>query len=292
MLNRYLFYQRKTFERCFPKIQDVTDDDAIHDIRVSIKKTRTLLLLLDYIYPGTWDIGEHYRPFRKIFKRLGLIRDLQVQQKLAVYLHQKCPGNIEGYSAYLKDHEKVTRSNVNNWLRMYSSPDWQSLEEDIRTFYFRTGKKQIILKANDYIEHKINHAKEISHQKDRITIHLIRRLLKEARYMMEMIGSVVKETADYKPLQNKIKPIENYLGDWHDRMVALDHIFQYEKSMHTYFPHKKINSQSMIKRIIQENNSLVNKAFRELNRISTNPLMHISKNQSHGTHYKISGDPL
>lgn len=48
----------------------------------------------------------------------------------------------------------------------------------------------------------------------------------------------------------------------------------------------------MIKRIIQENNSLVNKAFRELNRISTNPLMHISKNQSHGTHYKISGDPL
>lgn len=276
MLNRYLFYQRKTFEKCFPRIHDVTDDDAIHDIRVSIKKIRTLLLLLDYIYPGKWDIKEHYRPFKKIFKRLGLIRDLQVQQKLAAYLKQKCSGNIEGYEAYLTNHEKGARLNVNNWLRVYSLPDWHTLEEDIRAFYFRTGKKLIIQKANDYIEHKINHAKEISYQKDRITIHLIRRLLKEARYMMEMIGSVLKETAHYKPLQNKIKPIENYLGDWHDRMVALDHIFQYEKSMHIYFPHKKIHTQSMIKRIIQENNSLVNKALRELNRISTDPLKHNS----------------
>ena len=274
MLNRYLFYQRKTFEKCFPKIQDVTDDDAIHDIRVSIKKIRTLLLLLDYIYPGEWDIGEHYRPFKKIFKHLGFIRDLQVQQKLATYLRQKCSGNLLGYQEYLKEHEKATRFNVNTWLRMYSMPDWRTLEEDIRDCYHRTGKNMIIQKANDYIEHKIDQAKKISHQKDRITIHLIRRLLKEARYMMDMIGSVFKDRTDYKLIQNKIRPIENYLGEWHDRMVALDYIFQYEKSMHTYFPHKKINTQSMIRRIIQENNSLVNKALRELHRISTDPIKH------------------
>ncbi|MDD5508631.1 MAG: CHAD domain-containing protein [Bacteroidales bacterium] len=271
MLNRYLFNQRKTFEKCFPKIQDATDDDAIHDIRVSIKKIRTLLLLLDYIYPGEWDIREHYRPFRKIFKRLGFIRDLQVQQKLAAYLRQKCSGNLQGYQEFLEDHEKATRFNVNTWIRIYSMPDWHTLEEDIRDCYFRTGKKMIIRKANDYIEQKINQAKKISHQKDRVTIHLIRRLLKEARYMMDMIGSVFKDRTDYKLIQNKIRPIENYLGEWHDRMVALDYIFQYEKSMHTYFPHKKINTQSMIRHIIQENNSLVNKALRELNRLSTDP---------------------
>lgn len=274
LLNRYLFYQRKTFEKCFPKIQDVTDDEAIHDIRVSIKKIRTLLLLLDYIYPGEWDIREHYQPFRKIFKRLGFIRDLQVQQKLAAYLRQKGTGNIQGYQAFLKDHEKATRFNVNIWLRIYSMPDWHTLEEDIRDCYFRTGKKMIIQKANDYIDQKINQAKKISHQKDRITIHLIRRLLKEARYMMDMIGSVFKDRTEYKLIQSKIRPIENYLGEWHDRMVALDYIFQYEKSMHTYFPHKKINTQSMIRRIIQENNSLVNKALRELSRITTDPLTH------------------
>lgn len=272
LLNRYLYYQRKTFEKCYPRIQDVSDDDAIHDIRVSIKKIRTLLLLLDYIYPGEWDIKDRYRTFKKIFKRLGIIRDLQVQQKLAAYLQQKNNQKAEGYQAYLRDHERIARFNVNNWLRMYSSPDWRSLEDDIHACYFRTGKKQIILKANEYIDQKIQQAKRLSFQKDRVSIHLIRRLLKEARYMMDMMGSVFRDKFYYKPLQNKIKPIENYLGEWHDRMVALDHIFQFEKSMHIYFPHRKINTQAMIRRIIRENNSLVSKALRELSHLKTDPL--------------------
>ncbi len=267
LLNRYLYYQRKTFEKCFPRIHDITDDEAIHDIRVSIKKTRTLLLLLDHIFPGEWDIKTKYRPYRKIFKRLGLIRDLQVQQKLASYLKQKTSANIEGYQAFLREQEKMIRFNVNAWLRQSSLPDWHSLETDIHTSYFRTEKKLIIQKANEYINFRIQEAKRLSSQKDRITIHLIRRLLKEARYMLDMMISVFRNKTDYKEFQSRIKPIENYLGEWHDRMVALDYIFKYEQSMHTYFPGRKIRTQPMIRKIIQESNSLVNKALREVNRL-------------------------
>ncbi len=270
LLNRYLYYQRKTFEKCYPKIQDVSDDEAIHDIRVSIKKIRTLLRLLDFIYPGEWDIRARYKPYKKIFKRLGLIRDLQVQQKLASYLKHKTTGNIEGYQEYLRENERMARFNVNTWLHQYSMPDWHSLETDIHSCYFRTGKNQIILKANEYIDGKIKQAKKLTVQKDRISIHLIRRLLKEARYMMDMMSSVLGNKMDYKPLQNNIKPIENYLGEWHDRMVALDYIFQFEKSMRTYYPNKKTRTQPTIKKIIQESNTLVNKAIREINHLKTN----------------------
>lgn len=267
LLNRYLYYQRKTFEKCFPGIHDVADDEAIHDVRVSIKKTRTLLLLLEYIYPGELDIRAVYRPYRKIFKRLGLIRDLQVQQKLASYLKQKTSANIEGYQTFLREQEKMIRFNVNTWLHQCSLPDWSSLEADIHSFYFRTGKKLIILKANEYISHRIQEAKKLSVQKDRTTIHLIRRLLKEARYMLDMMISVFKNKTEYKELQNKIKSIENYLGEWHDRMVALDYIFKYEQSMHTFFPGKKIRTQPMIKKILQESNRLVDKSLHEINRL-------------------------
>ncbi|MBP6978240.1 MAG: CHAD domain-containing protein [Bacteroidales bacterium] len=267
LLNRYLYHQRKTFEKCYPRIQDVTDDEAIHDIRVSIKKTRTLLLLLDYMYPDEWDIRTLYRPYRKIFKRLGLIRDLQVQHKLAAYLKLKTAVDIVGYQSFLKQQEKTIRFDVNAWLRHSSLPNWRSLEADLHSCYFRTGKKMIILKANEYIACRIQKAKKLTAQKDRTTIHLIRRLLKEARYMIDMMSSVLKDKTEYKELQTQIKPIENYLGEWHDRTVALDYIFQYEQFMHTYFPGKIVRMKTVVKKIIQENNVLVNKALRAINRL-------------------------
>lgn len=267
LLNRYLYHQRKTFDTCYPQIQDVTDDEAIHDIRVSIKKVRTLLLLIDFIFPGEWDIKKRYKPYRAIFKKLGTIRDLQVQQKIAVHLQNKTGKNLEGYLQYLQEREINTRKLVHDWLQHRPHPNWEFLEDEIRGYYHKTGKSDIIRKANEYIRHKVQEAKDLTNRTDRETIHHVRRLLKQARYMMDMMSAVIRDKSPYKQHQIRIKPIEDYLGDWHDRMVALDHVFMFEKEMYLFFPRSQINIKPAIKILMNESDKLVKKAVREINKL-------------------------
>jgi CHAD domain-containing protein len=269
LLNRYLHRQRKTFEACYPKVQDVTDDEAIHDIRVSIKKIRTLLLLIDFIYPGEWDIRKRYKPYRSIFRRLGSIRDLQVQQKIGNHLQKRTGKSLEGYLSFLQERETNTRQHVNEWLHQHQQPDWDTLQEEIRHYYFKTGKSTIISKAKEYVLSKISLAKELSSQNDRETVHRIRRLLKEARYMLDMMSVVLKEKFPDKKLQEMIKPVEDYLGDWHDRMVALDFLFLFEKEMVLFSPRNKINIRPAVKIVMNESNRLVKRAIREISKLDS-----------------------
>jgi CHAD domain-containing protein len=267
ILNRYLISQTAVFDKNYPHITDPSFSEAIHDIRVSIKKIRTLFLLLEFIFPEEFDAPAVYRPFKKLFKQLGGIRDLQVQIKLVDHYTGTTKVNIEPYRIFLKARYSAAIHSLPRWLYQYQKPHQGQIFALIRAYYFKTGRETIYLKAREYIHSKINQVMGLTEHKDKETIHRIRRLLKEARYMIDMLGTVSKNTVLFKPLQNQIKSIENFLGDWHDRMISLDHIYLFEKQQMTYPTSHRINMQPVIKRILQENSTLVNKSMRQIKKL-------------------------
>lgn len=58
------------------------DVDALHDLRVAIKRLRALMRVFDAMVPG--ELGKKsLRPLRDLFRAAGAMRDLQVQQRIA-----------------------------------------------------------------------------------------------------------------------------------------------------------------------------------------------------------------
>jgi CHAD domain-containing protein len=264
LLSRYLISQLTVFDRNYPHILDTGYPEAIHDVRVSIKKIRTLFLLLDFIYPSIFNAPLIYKSYKKLFRQLGGIRDLQVQIKLTDHYETKTHSKIVPYREFLQERHANAINQLTTWQNQYHPPSNNSIESVIRSYYLKTGKEKINNKAKEYIQSKLTQVLTLVDHKDKETIHLIRRLLKEARYMTDMLNTVSKVKDANTKLLTDIKSIENFLGDWHDRMISLEFIYQFEKEQMIFPSHRKCNMRKVVKRILAENNSLVNKSIRHI----------------------------
>jgi len=233
-LSRYFYAQQVAFEKNYPLIGDRSELEAIHDIRVSIKKLRSLFKLIGFITPERFNIGKSYKPFRRIFKKLGFTRDIQVQREILNFYEDQLDVLFGDYSLYLRDLEEEQRDKIEHWIKNYRFPDWKKFYILIWDIVGMEGQSLIIKKANDYIDNKLNEIKDLLPAEDNKTLHLIRRLLKEIRYVIDCIVNLSTEDNEYSVLHKNIKLIEDDLGNWHDRVVAARFISDFS---HTYKIH-------------------------------------------------------
>ena len=90
----------------FKKVLTGFDPDAIHDMRVAVKRLRAVYLLLERLFgeksePVT-DVGR----FRELFRLSGRMRDIQVQQQLIEAYAADLGTSFGEYAEYLETTEK------------------------------------------------------------------------------------------------------------------------------------------------------------------------------------------
>ena len=220
LLTQYLTAQQLSFETNLPLINDPLEVEAVHDVRVSIKKIRSLFLLLRFISPDEFDLHKYYSEFKPLFKKLGFLRDVQVQSTLLISYEEKLEENFSDYSTFLKKLDSKQRKKIDKWLPLYAQPDWDHFFNLIRIIVDSSVMDLIIWKSNMFIENKLDEIRELLPAYDNKTLHKIRRLLKEIRYMIDCLIGFSGENFFDLVMQKNIKLIEDDLGNWHDRVVS------------------------------------------------------------------------
>ncbi|MBW6490123.1 MAG: CHAD domain-containing protein [Lentimicrobium sp.] len=225
-----LFFEKQieVFEQNFAKICESFDFDAIHDMRVAVKRLRAIMMLAEQLQPG-FKSAETDIEIRELFRISGKIRDAQVQKNLLATYSEKSNINFSELATFLISFENKSIKKFNKYIHQ-------------NTASFFTGKIAIALppifansedpKIRSAIELLLQQLMETagnlkSNQRHDEQLHEIRRKLKQCSYLLSVFEKGDKTLARKSKTLHELEKANDLLGEWHDHVVARALIFRF-----------------------------------------------------------------
>ena len=188
---------------CQERVRGHTDSEALHDLRTTVRRLRSLLRPLRGL-PGV-------EPLEQAAAEVGqLTTPLRDREVLAAHLHE------HGYHAAA---QRRTRTLANDYLKVAESPQLAQLLVVLDAFprFLRASQRQGLLRR---LETRI--AKRLEKQRKALAEaladpahdrHRLRLLIKRVRYAGEaypQLGNLPASALEH------LKAAQSALGDWHD----------------------------------------------------------------------------
>ncbi len=227
-ITHYFAEQRKELEKHFPKARDEHDEDAIHDMRVAIKRLRALFLLLEYLSEHSFSSRKNYKFFKKMFKPSGKIRDIQLQKKIIKEAGQKIGISFDEYLDHLTTKQEQSEENFINEMYNLELEKIGKIEKRVNKTVKKLSGMNIKKKAFTYLENKFGYIVFLSKKPaDNEKWHEIRTHVKQALYITELMITFFEPDEKLKGLKKQLKNFGTTLGDWHDYDVAHENLKAY-----------------------------------------------------------------
>ncbi len=218
-------------------IQDI-DTEFLHDLRVSVRRTRSALKLAGDVLPA----GLADR-FRGEFKWLGDLttptRDLDVYllgyDRMAATLLAADPAELAPFHGYLERQRAVEQRALARGLR---SARFTRLAGEWRTALTAVPVPEAGQSAAGLAAARLRRAhrrviregQAITPQSPAERLHDLRKRCKELRYLLEFFASVL-DPAAYQPAVRDLKGLQDCLGDFQDRQVQEQEIRHFAAQM-------------------------------------------------------------
>lgn len=199
-------------------------DEALHDFRIAIRKTRTLLSQMDDVLPEP-GLSRFRDVYADLMDRTGRLRDLEVCIATVDNVMGKGEQALEPLQRHLLARDDAEREHLLQYLQSdeFSDmmQDWQDylaaidpetemLEmaymplrilaaEAIRYRYLKTAR----------LAHKVNRRRTIS------SMHKIRKSAKRLRYLLDLFAPIFPEKR-MKKILKELKRFQDVLGQMQD----------------------------------------------------------------------------
>lgn len=217
LFNQYLADLLEEIHTNFEEVKSTFDEEAIHDMRVAIKRLRAISNLIAFVQPQ-FDVKASIAVYRQIFKSFGRLRDLQISDKLLDET-SALPQSRRALSDRLKKEIAVSSDTLRSEYRK-STIDLKSANE---TFLHELSDVSVDQEtANRYLDFLRS---KIKISKYRFTIkawHKKRVNIKFYHHVMDALTAVGMFISNEKEMKT-IRIAETLLGDWHDRIVAVEY---------------------------------------------------------------------
>lgn len=197
------------------------DTEDIHNLRVTIKRLRAFYYLINAINPD-FNIQKNYKSARKLFKKAGRIRDIQIQICLASTWQAEIAAGIDPYLEVLRKKESHRKNEFQDFAKQFNlkkifrrqAKVARTLEKvslskaEKRSYQYFTSRFKKILKLGNVTRMK---PKEL---------HRLRILTKEFRYNLEFIIVCVPQLTFPAALIIELQKVHHILGLINDLNVA------------------------------------------------------------------------
>jgi CHAD domain-containing protein len=214
--------------RNLPGTIDDIDTEFLHDLRISLRRTRSLLSIFAKIIPG--EQGRHFRAeFRWITQATGKVRDSDVyllqendyREMLPEALHPGLAGYVHGMREYRDREFRAMRKNLKSPRFARLLGQWQLFLENLpeeeageavlcREFAARAVKKRF--------RKLIAQGENLGPESPATALHALRIEAKKLRYLMEFFHSLFPPE-EVELLIRHMKKLQNNLGDFNDLSV-------------------------------------------------------------------------
>jgi CHAD domain-containing protein len=210
--HRRLFYWMDRVLKELQKVRSAPDPDAVHDLRVAIRRCRSYAAILEEVDPApAWP--EMRRVARKLFRGLGALRDTQVMSEWVKQLGAEGDPIRSQLQASFQKNELDLRSAALRMAAKFDDKKWKRMARTLR------GPARLVpsgsLAAECLALERFEHARELHVRALRTEKpapwHKLRIGLKKFRYTVE---SLLPE--HHAAWSHNLKRVQDLLGEIHD----------------------------------------------------------------------------
>jgi CHAD domain-containing protein len=218
--HRGLAYWMERVLKELEKVQAAPDTDAVHDLRVAIRRCRSVAAVMEEVDPDrTWP--EMRKLPRKLFRVLGELRDTQVLEERTNNLSTEGDAIRERLLAQFSKQENELRESTVRVSGKFDVKAWNKAERSLR-------RRSKLVPANSLAAEclaleRLEAAKELHAQALRTSKaepwHALRIGVKKFRYTVE---SLLPER--YETWGSDLKRVQDLLGEVHDLDVLAEKV--------------------------------------------------------------------
>ena len=210
--HRGLTYWMERVLKELDKVRAAPDPDTVHDLRVALRRCRSVAAVMEEVdADSSW--REMRKLGRKIFRRLGELRDTQVLEEWVKTLSQEADPIRERLLGTLGARENELRAAALRVAGKFDEKVWKKLERTLRTRARLVPPDR--LAAECLALERLEAAKELHAQALRTekptAWHELRIGVKRFRYTVESLLP-----ARYEIWGDDLKRLQDLLGDVHD----------------------------------------------------------------------------
>ncbi len=239
--------------------QQSFDFDAIHDLRVAIKKVKALFLIVDEISDKKLKVKKRLRKLRKLFKTFGKLRDIQIQKELLSEYEQTLNKGFPELQEYINNIETEYRPVC---LQKSLKFKHKNIHKLTKVILRCESFDSVIIK--DKITERFRSLQLLSNNvSDSANLHVFRIKLKEIIHILQIISQNKDFISELSVNSTKLKSVAEHLGKWHDKEVFLELLNNFVLSIKPINNEKYINFITKIQKDIEEDlkvleNELIN----------------------------------
>lgn len=255
-LLKYFKERAKNINKILSRSPEEYDSGTYHQLRVEIKKLNALSDLVKYCNKK-FDQKKYFRPFKKIFKKSGRVRELQLEESVLKKYGQY---SIENYLAKVKANVKKAKNDFYSVINKKRTIKIKEAFKNMALFIKDIHKNEV----NNFIENERKKINELIQQSPLkpAQVHELRKRLKVDFYNWESLDQACEDKLKAEDDLQKV------LGKWHDGTIMNNYL---EKSIMK----EKIDSAEL-KQLLQIDEEIIlntRQLFAEINtRIRTKSL--------------------
>ncbi len=208
------------------------DEISVHQLRLSVKKMRTLFDLLEAVDPVHFSTSVHLRKIRQVFRYSSALRDLQVQKEKFHGMAKSSGRKISGLMSYLDQLEKREFMLLRKKLLKTGDQVFALLGNYIASSFDDRYDEADILKifkwrAAGLLEDSLE---IFDTAYEEAALHEIRRKVKQAYFLMKFRAIRSVRTNERQVGSAALHRLEETLGKWNDTVVSLRYFKAFRKA--------------------------------------------------------------
>lgn len=238
ILLRHLFRVIRTNES---GLRDAVDTEFLHDYRVAVRRTRSLLSQIKYIFPAR-RLAYFKREFYWLGQITGPVRDLDVYLLTFDAYRQALPRamqeHITPFHVFLERHRKIEHARlcrkleskryqqlIKEWREMLDSENvqscviWPQSVAPLETINANKPIRQVAGKRITKLYKRIlQEGNSITPESRDEELHELRKTCKKFRYLVEFFHDFYPENV-VRDLLKTLKQLQDHLGEFQDLYV-------------------------------------------------------------------------
>lgn len=211
-----IYYQkhRAIVDEALILCENTDNIEAIHSMRLSIKRIRVVGKLADIISDGTFNSKSRLKEINKFFKKSGKLRDSQVTKHLLMdFNDQSLLPVIEMFTS----REIKQRSKFEVALSSFDKLYFDDFEVALKDMILGVSEKKVLSCGNTLLNNLEGEMQEIFHAStDEKRMHDIRTRLKDINYLNNIFDQQLP-VREYLHIDvERLRELGEMAGAWHD----------------------------------------------------------------------------
>ena len=216
-LNTYYSGILKKFRKKFNVVlKNPEDEEAIHAVRVSIKRINAFSKFIKHINKH-FDYDTAYSPLQKLYKEIGNSRDPQLMLD-QVY---KILGESGKSAIIIKANHAL---NISKYRKIFKKDFFKAHQINVEHAIKQCSLKKGTVRYLDSLKTQIKSIINLNPGTRMPRLHELRKLLKEMQYNLHFLATETDLECQGEKADAQLKYMTNLLGDWHDRKMLLAEI--------------------------------------------------------------------